>query len=241
MAICTKTTKVDNMKLSSEVDRILGRSIDGHAPSREDCVQLLRLPSDSFEARSLMAVADTVSRRRFGHEAMLLGQIGIKTAPCPGDCGFCVFGESHTQIPGDTLAVEEILMRPILDEIEHSDAIVLASPMNFGTVTAVMKRFIERLVCCAYWPWGKLAPSTRKRERTKLAVVVASSAAPAMLARLFTSMVGLLKQAARLLGAKRVDVLFIGLAALEERPDIGDKVRRKAQRLGRKLAEHRCR
>lgn len=99
------------MILSSEVDRILGRSIDGHAPSREDCVQLLRLPSESFEARSLMAVADTVSRRRFSHEAMLLGQIGIETAPCPADCGFCVFGESHTQIPGNTLSVEEILAR----------------------------------------------------------------------------------------------------------------------------------
>jgi hypothetical protein len=78
-------------------------------------------------------------------------------------------------------------------------------------------------------------------ERTKRAVVVASSAAPAILGRLFTSMVGLLKQAARLLGAQRVDVLFIGLAALKERPDIGDKARRKAQRLGRKLAEHQCR
>ncbi|TVS09161.1 MAG: radical SAM protein [Planctomycetaceae bacterium] len=58
-----------------------------------------------------MAVADTVSRRRFGHEAMLLGQIGIETAPCPGDCGFCVFGESHTQIPKNTLSMEEILAR----------------------------------------------------------------------------------------------------------------------------------
>lgn len=156
---------------------------------------------------------------------------------------FCTNCRSCTQQAGDEFGrcVIDDRMRPILEEIEHSDAIVLASPMNFGTVTAVMKRFIERLVCCAYWPWGKLAPSTRKRERTKLAVVVASSAAPAMLARLFTSMVGLLKQTARLLGAKRVDVLFMGLAALEERPDVGDKARRKAQRLGRKLAEHRCR
>ena len=156
---------------------------------------------------------------------------------------FCTNCRSCTQQAGEEFGrcVIDDRMRPILDEIERSDAIILASPMNFGTVTAVMKRFIERLVCCAYWPWGKLAPRSRKRERTKRAVVVASSAAPAILARLFTSMVGLLKQAARLLGAKRVDVLFIGLAALEERPDVGDKARRKVQRLGRKLAEHRCR
>jgi multimeric flavodoxin WrbA len=156
---------------------------------------------------------------------------------------FCTNCRSCTQQAGDEFGrcILDDRMRPILEEIERSDAIILASPMNFGTVTAVMKRFVERLVCFAHWPWGKLAPSARKRKRTKRAVVVASSAAPAILGRLFTSMVGLLKQAARLLGAQRVDVLFIGLAALKERPDVSDKARRKAQRLGRKLAEHRCR
>src|SRR5690606_17046222 len=52
-------------------------------------------------------------------------------------------------------------MGRILDELERSDAIVLASPTNFGTVTALMKRFIERLVCYAYWPWGAPAPRGR--------------------------------------------------------------------------------
>jgi multimeric flavodoxin WrbA len=155
---------------------------------------------------------------------------------------FCNNCRSCTQQAGGEFGccVINDRMRPILDEIERSDGIVLASPMDFGTVTAVKKRFIERLVCFAYWPWGKAAPSTRKRERAKRAVVVASSAAPAILARLFTSMVLLLNQAARLLGAKRVDVLFFGLAAMKDRPDLGDKVRRTAQRLGRRLAEHRC-
>jgi multimeric flavodoxin WrbA len=54
-------------------------------------------------------------------------------------------------------------MNSVLEEIESSDAIVLGSPMNFGTVTAVMKRFIERLVCFAYWPWGMGAPKVRNR------------------------------------------------------------------------------
>ncbi len=102
---------MSHLRLASEVDRILGRSIDGYAPSREDCVRLLRLPSDSLESRALLVMADIVSRRRFGHEAMLLGQIGVETAPCPGDCGFCVFGEGHTQIPRNTLSLEEILAR----------------------------------------------------------------------------------------------------------------------------------
>jgi len=127
-------------------------------------------------------------------------------------------------------------MDGLLDEIERSDAIVLASPMNFWTVTAVMKRFIERLVCYCYWPWGRHAPKIRNTLKTKRAVVVVTSAAPAPIARLMSRMLGLLKSCAALLGARTVGVLWIGLVAKEPKPDIGVRARRKARRLGRKLA-----
>jgi multimeric flavodoxin WrbA len=127
-------------------------------------------------------------------------------------------------------------MNDILEEIERSDAIVLASPMNFWTVTAVMKRFIERLICFAYWPWGVHAPKIRSRLKTKRAVVVVSSAAPSLVARLMSRMVGLLKSCAGILGAKTVGVLFIGLAAGEQKHELSERTKRKARRLGRKLA-----
>ena len=73
-------------------------------------------------------------------------------------------------------------MGDVLDQVEASDAIILASPTNFATVTALMKRFIERLVCYAYWPWGMTAPKVRNRQMPRRAVLVASSAAPALLA-----------------------------------------------------------
>jgi multimeric flavodoxin WrbA len=127
-------------------------------------------------------------------------------------------------------------MSSILDEIERSDAIILGSPMNFWTVTAVTKTFIERLVCFAYWPWGMPAPKMRSRPKEKLAVVVASSAAPSLLARFSSKMVKLLKETVGLLGAGKIDVLFIGLAAREKHQDIGARARKKARLLGRKLA-----
>jgi multimeric flavodoxin WrbA len=127
-------------------------------------------------------------------------------------------------------------MAGILDELERSDGIVLASPMNFWTVTALMKRFIERTVGYAYWPWGRAAPKVRNRRKDKRAVVVISSASPAFLARLMTRMVGLLKGCAALFGAKTIGVLAIGLAAGEVKPDIGERARKKARRLGKKLA-----
>ena len=130
-------------------------------------------------------------------------------------------------------------MAAVLDLVEDSDAVILASPTNFGTVTAVMKRFIERLVCYAYWPWGMAAPKARSKELPRRAVLIASSAAPAFLARFLTPIVKLLKQAAGLLGARSVGVLFIGLAAREERQGLDAGARKKARLLGKRLAENR--
>jgi multimeric flavodoxin WrbA len=151
---------------------------------------------------------------------------------------FCMNCRACTQEPGQrrgqcTIADD---MSGLLDVIERSDAIVLASPMNFWTVTAVMKGFIERLVCFAWWPWGMSAPKERSKRKDKRAVIVASSASPAILARLMTRMVGLMKSAAGLLGARTIGVLFIGLAAARPDQPIGKRATRKARRLGCKLA-----
>jgi hypothetical protein len=51
-------------------------------------------------------------------------------------------------------------------------------------------------------------------------------------------MVGLLKTTAGLLGAKTIGVLSIGLAAGESKQDIGERARKKARRLGKKLASN---
>lgn len=136
---------------------------------------------------------------------------------------------------GDCSLADE--MGAILDQLERSDAFVLASPMNFGTVTAVMKRFIERLACYGYWPWETMSPKLRNKGKAKRAIVVASSAAPAFIARLSTQIVGLLKKCAGLLGAKRIDVLFIGLAAKEPAQAISESTRQRARHLGRRLVD----
>lgn len=128
-------------------------------------------------------------------------------------------------------------MCAVLDEIEQADAIVIASPVNFGTVTAVMKKFIERLVCFAYWPWGKPAPRIRDKRKARKAVVISSSAAPAILTRLFTKINKQLKTAAGLLGAEIIGVLVMGMAAQSPQQTISERQRQKARRLGKKLAE----
>lgn len=127
-------------------------------------------------------------------------------------------------------------MAGILDEIEQADGMVLGSPVNFGTVTAVMKRFIERTICLAYWPWGKVAPAGRNKRRNKQAVVIASCAAPGLLGRITGNGIGVMKKAVGVLGGKTVGTLMVGLVALERHQELPRRAVRKARRLGKKLA-----
>jgi NAD(P)H-dependent FMN reductase len=127
-------------------------------------------------------------------------------------------------------------LNSILETIRQADAIVLVSPVNFGTVTALMKRFMERLVCFAYWPWGAAAPKVRSNATTKPAVIIIASAAPALMARYLTGTVRLLAKTAGLLGARPIGVLAIGFAALRQEPHLSERTRNKARRLGRLLA-----
>ena len=123
----------------------------------------------------------------------------------------------------------------LLDQIAAADALVLGSPMNYGTVTAVTKRFMERLACMGYWPWGAPAPVFRIQKPTRSAVVVASAAAPAFIARIQSNMVALMKKTLRVLGARTIGVLYIGMAATSQHQPLSPRVLARAHRLGEKL------
>ena len=76
-------------------------------------------------------------------------------------------------------------MEGILAEIDEAEAVVLGSPINLGNVTAIMKRFIERLGPYFYWPWGEtVAPVQRIAKLDKKAITVTSSACPGFIGRI---------------------------------------------------------
>ncbi len=126
-------------------------------------------------------------------------------------------------------------MSGILDTIKRSDALVLGSSINFYTVTAVMKKFTERLLCYAFWPWGMLRPKMRNKKRDKRAVIVISSAAPSIMTRLLTGAVSLMKDAAEMLGCRTIGVLTIGIAARSAKTEISPRILKQARRLGTAL------
>ncbi len=112
-------------------------------------------------------------------------------------------------------------MHALIEKIETADGLVLASPTNFGTVTAVFKRFMERLVPYAYWPWGTPAPKKRKQgSALKKAVLVTSSAAPSILARIGFNTRSVLKKTAQTVGAKTVAIIDIGMVSQTPDPKL---------------------
>lgn len=151
---------------------------------------------------------------------------------------FCLNCRQCTQQPG--VAPGECVhrdgMQALIDKIENADAYILASPTNFGSVTAIFKRFMERLVVYAYWPWGTNTPQFRKiAVKKKKALLVSSCAAPGILGRWFFPTHKQLKMTAKIIGAKNVGTLFTGLIAKEFQPVLPQHVQAKIKALSVKL------
>lgn len=151
---------------------------------------------------------------------------------------FCTNCRKCTEAPGDSrrICIQEDGLESMLKQIEAADAIVLGSPVNYGNATAIFRRFLERLVGAAYWPWGQNIPKARQKHFRRKAVLVATSGMPGFLIPITTGTKTALDMAAKGLGARTVGSLWIGLAAGEPHHDIGPKMREKARKLGQKLA-----
>jgi NAD(P)H-dependent FMN reductase len=128
-------------------------------------------------------------------------------------------------------------MSEMLDAIEAADALVLGSPMNFSTVTAVTKRFIERLICLSYWPWGSHIPKARIKTRRKPSVIIASSSAPSFFFLFSPGMRKLMRDAIKLVGGKVIGEIRVGMAARQRQPREMERNRKQARRLGRQMIE----
>lgn len=133
--------------------------------------------------------------------------------------------------------IHQDAMESILDRLEAADAIVLACPINFGTTTALMKRFVERLVVYGTWPWGALAPKNRISHKTRRALLLTSSACPAIIGRfMMRGAFQVMKQAADVMGAKVVSRVYLGMTARTQDDTLDEKKLNQVFIAGQKLA-----
>ncbi len=151
--------------------------------------------------------------------------------------GFCTNCRQCTQAPGVERGrcKQDDDLNAIVTEIEAADAVVLATPVNYGNATAIFRQFMERLIGCFYWPWGQPAPRARSKVPTLKAALVASSAMPGFLIPIATGTRGALRTTAKILGAKPAASLWIGLAAGEPHHQLSARTLAKARRIGARL------
>ncbi len=152
---------------------------------------------------------------------------------------FCRNCRSCTQESGGTRGLCDLQdgLQELLKTLDQADGLVLASPVNFFTVTALTKRFVERLICGAYWPWGQWSPRLRCTEPRRVAVLLSSCAMPAFFGRWGTNALRILKSAAVALGTRPVGSMLVGTVARSEHPPLSKKSCRQARRLARKLVK----
>lgn len=143
---------------------------------------------------------------------------------------FCLNCRECTQQTGDlpSQCVQHDGMEELVNKIERADGYILASPTNFGSVTAIYKRFMERLIVYAYWPWDMNFPKFRKEKVSKKkAILVSSCAAPGIIGRLMYGTHKQLKTSAQSIGADTVGTLFIGFVAKEAHQALPEGVQKK--------------
>jgi len=150
---------------------------------------------------------------------------------------FCTNCRKCTQLPGEERGrcEQHDGLESALMSIESASAVVLASPVNYYNVTALYRRFLERSIGYTYWPWGQNSPTLRNPKPRLKAVLVASSGMPGFLIPLVTGAAKALRLSAKMLGAKPVAKLWIGLAAGEPHHALSNRTRERARRIGSKL------
>jgi len=151
---------------------------------------------------------------------------------------FCLNCRECMQLPGAApgKCVLDDGMTSLVERIEAADAYILAAPTNFGSVSAVFKRFMERLAVYGYWPWGQPAPDYRKAGLTpRKALLISSSAAPGLMGRWLYASGRQLRTVAKIIGAKPVGLLFSGMASQQAQPRLSPRTVTAAAAMVRKL------
>ena len=151
---------------------------------------------------------------------------------------FCKNCRACTQLPGEERCKcgQEDDLESMLAAIEAADGVVLASPVNYYNVTALFRRFLERLLGYIYWPWKQKGPVLRSKRQPRKAVLVATAGMPGFLIPVATGAARALRLTARMLGAKPVGKLWIGLVAGEPQPALSARTLERARQMGMKLA-----
>ncbi|QQE11786.1 hypothetical protein JD969_20275 [Planctomycetota bacterium] len=121
------------MRLPFALIDVLDKVADGAGINKREASYLLGFDEHSIEASLIRAVANDVSRERFGNCGVVQGQIGVEIMPCPANCGFCVFGAKYKMFEPYVMPEEEILEKALaFSETGRLSSLFIMTMHQFG-------------------------------------------------------------------------------------------------------------
>lgn len=106
------------------IKNLLEKVKSGVELSKEEALDLLKIPVGSEEYYTLLGIADAEARKQYGGRGSIYTQIGVEASPCPGNCKFCslakdVFPKENSFVLPLETAIEmtKVLVEQRVDEI----------------------------------------------------------------------------------------------------------------------------
>lgn len=113
---------------------IFSRADAGEALTKEEAVTLLKIDNQSNEFYELLAKANELSRKEYGKKGYVFVQIGLNSAPCSGNCGFCSMACDHFMVEEETEKDLESVLKEVKDVVsEGTDALFLMTTADYET------------------------------------------------------------------------------------------------------------
>jgi biotin synthase len=120
------------VKLDKDCARIMDKALEEGTVTRQEAATLMHVDLQSPEMYALCSAANSLSRRRFDNYGDICAQIGLDSAPCPGNCDFCVFAAKHNVIREVIEHPEELVVRAaVACEEQKANAIYLMTTCHY--------------------------------------------------------------------------------------------------------------
>jgi biotin synthase len=120
------------LRVHQPLKDILDKALDGAVLTREEIMEILRIPLPSLEAALVMASGDFLTREACGGWAEVHAQVGLNLSPCPNDCSFCSFAASNQVFQKEEeMEVGEVVLRAQKAEADGANAIFLMATGDY--------------------------------------------------------------------------------------------------------------
>lgn len=121
------------------LDEIFSKVDRGEDLTREEAVTLLETGNESDAFYRLLAKANELTRKEYKNRGYVFAQIGLNSAPCSGNCGFCSMGHDCFMVEAETeKSLEEVLAEAKKADQEKIDALFLMTTADYD-----MKKYME--------------------------------------------------------------------------------------------------